>query len=44
MVDRGAYSLDAVALDEDFAGLKDRAVVYLKQARGMQDDGLLGLL
>jgi hypothetical protein len=43
MLDGGGDGANAVAFDEDFAGLEDCAGVDLKQAGGVEDDGL-GLL
>jgi hypothetical protein len=42
MVDGCADGANAVALDEDFAGLEERAGVDLEQAGGVEDDGGLG--
>jgi hypothetical protein len=45
MLNRDADSADAVALDQDFARLKESASVHLEQARGVEDDGrCIGLL
>ena len=44
MVDRSADGADALALDQNFAGLKDCAGVDLKQARGVEHDGRGGRL
>ena len=39
MVDRCAYGLDALAFDENLAGLEHVAGIDLKQPRGVEDDG-----
>jgi hypothetical protein len=39
MVDRCADGANAVAFDQDFAGLEEGAGVDLEQARGVEDDG-----
>ena len=39
MVDRRAHGANALALDEDFAGLEQGAGIDLEQARGVEDDG-----
>ena len=39
MVDRSADGADALALDENFAGLEQGSGVDLKQAGGVEDDG-----
>ena len=44
MVDRAADGADAVALDENFAGLEEGSGVHLEQARGVKDDGRDGRL
>jgi hypothetical protein len=44
VVDGCANGADAVALDEDFAGMEDGAGVDLKQARGVEDYGCGRLL
>ena len=44
MVDGCADGADALALDENLAGLEDGAGVDLKQARGVEDDGRARLL
>jgi hypothetical protein len=39
MIDRSADGADAVAFDQDFAGLKECARVDLEQSRGVENDG-----
>jgi hypothetical protein len=39
MVDRCADGANAIALNEDFAGLEERAGVHLEQPCGVEDDG-----
>jgi hypothetical protein len=41
MVDRSAHGLDALARDENLAGLKEIAGIDLEQPRGVKDDGRL---
>jgi hypothetical protein len=42
MKDRRADGADAVALDQNFARLKQGSGFHLEQARGVQDDGSRG--
>ena len=42
MRDGGADFGDAVALDEDFAGRNDFAGFDFEEARGVEDDGVIG--
>ena len=39
VIDGCAYSADAVALNENFAGAEEDAGINLKQACGVEDDG-----
>jgi len=39
MLNRDADGADAVALDQDFARLKQSASVHLEQTRGVENDG-----
>ncbi len=42
MIDGCAHGLDALALDENLAGLKDVAGVHLEKTRGVEHDGGVG--
>ena len=44
MVDRCAHGADALALDQNFAGLEQGSGIHLEQARGVEDDGRGGWL
>jgi hypothetical protein len=42
MLDGAAHGADALALDQNFAGLEQRSGVYLEQPRRVEHDGRVG--